>query len=153
MGLLGIARGLTRDQHVIDTCADGVLTTRSGPTCARPLMEQYLCALRLLASRLTEAFALSLGLPQHHFKENITAPCVNLRVNHYPKPPKGTPGLGCGAHTDYGLFTILLQDMVGGLQVPNPNPNLNPNPNPNHEDMVGGLQVRNCLCELGLGLG
>ena len=85
----------------------------------RPTLERYMAAMRVLASRLTEAFALSLGLSQHYFVDMCTAPCVNLRVNHYPPPPVDTPGLGCGAHTDYGLFTILMQDMVGGLQVRN----------------------------------
>jgi len=82
------------------------------------LMDRYLDTLRALAERLTEAFALSLGLPQHYFQRAVSAPCINLRVNHYP-PRLDGEGIGCGAHSDYGLFTILAQDLVGGLQVRN----------------------------------
>ena len=82
------------------------------------IMSRYLDALRALAERLSEAFALSLGLNRNYFRQHISAPCINLRLNHYPERPGGE-GLGCGAHTDYGLFTILAQDMVGGLQVRN----------------------------------
>jgi len=92
------------------------------PTEAVPefqvVMNRYLDTLRALAERLTEAFALSLGLPQHYFRRAVAAPCINLRVNHYPPRPDGE-GIGCGAHSDYGLFTILAQDLVGGLQVRN----------------------------------
>ncbi len=49
-----------------------------------------------------------------------------LRFNFYPKQSKpveiskedGTP-LGCETHVDSGIFTILYQDSVGGLQVQN----------------------------------
>ena len=88
----------------------------------RKTMGQYTSALRALATRLTEAFALSLGLPVEFFHQMIDAPCCTLRLNHYPAPPperRGKPGEGCGAHSDYGLFTILAQDKVGGLQVRN----------------------------------
>ena len=93
------------------------------PTKALPelqvIMNRYLDTLRSLAERLSEAFALSLGLPQHYFQRFISAPCINMRVNHYPPRPNDEEGVGCGAHSDYGLFTILAQDLVGGLQVRN----------------------------------
>lgn len=47
----------------------------------------------------------------------LDRPCAGLRLLHYP------PGdnLGCGAHTDYGFLTLLLQDDKGGLQIQNMN--------------------------------
>jgi isopenicillin N synthase-like dioxygenase len=52
---------------------------------------------------------------KHHNGENVT-----LRLLYYP--PAGADDvaesqLGAGAHTDYGLLTLLFQDNVGGLEV------------------------------------
>eukprot|EP00592_Proboscia_alata_P021410 CAMPEP_0194429040 /NCGR_PEP_ID=MMETSP0176-20130528/43656_1 /TAXON_ID=216777 /ORGANISM="Proboscia alata, Strain PI-D3" /LENGTH=375 /DNA_ID=CAMNT_0039241755 /DNA_START=38 /DNA_END=1165 /DNA_ORIENTATION=- len=89
------------------------------------IMEKYIDSLRALSELLVEAFAISLGVKKATFP--INTPCINLRMNHYPARTTGQNGLnekrtdemGCGAHTDYGLFTILSQDSVGGLQVLN----------------------------------
>ena len=51
-----------------------------------------------------------------------------LRFNYYPKQSKpveiskqdGVP-LGCETHVDSGIFTVLYQDKIGGLQVQNKN--------------------------------
>jgi isopenicillin N synthase-like dioxygenase len=40
---------------------------------------------------------------------------VLFRIFRYPPTPPG--GWGVGEHTDYGLLTLLAQDLCGGLQV------------------------------------
>ena len=48
-----------------------------------------------------------------HQGENVT-----LRLLHYPEVPDNpTDDLGAGAHTDYGMLTLLFQRGVGGLEV------------------------------------
>src|SRR5205823_8221936 len=68
---------------------------------------------------LAAGLSLSLGLEESYFAERYTRdPLILFRIFNYPAPPAG-PGTesGAGEHTDYGLLTILRQDMSGGLQV------------------------------------
>ncbi|PLB53879.1 2OG-Fe(II) oxygenase superfamily protein [Aspergillus steynii IBT 23096] len=78
-----------------------------------------------LARRMTRIFALTLDLPEDYFDEIITHPGADGLYIHYP----GTPSIeaktqgnididaGIGSHTDIQCFTLLWQDMSGGLQV------------------------------------
>jgi len=85
----------------------------------RPTMERYRDAMNALAARLMGAIALSLQLPEEHFAGFCRNSMSTLRLLHYPpQPANAAPGeKGCGAHTDFGGLTLLLQDQNPGLQV------------------------------------
>ncbi|MDH3302001.1 MAG: isopenicillin N synthase family oxygenase [Acidimicrobiia bacterium] len=64
--------------------------------------------------------ARGLGLEADWFDRNlIDEPTVLFRIFHYPAGHGD--GWGVGAHSDYGLLTLLAQDDCGGLQVREPN--------------------------------
>lgn len=69
--------------------------------------------------RLLRLIALSLGLPADHFASFFSSPMIFLRPLHYAaqvsKPDDGV--YGAGAHSDYGMLTILATDDVPGLQI------------------------------------
>lgn len=82
-------------------------------------MNAYFTAAASLAADVMGALALALDLPGDYFDDfNRDASC-RLRLLHYPpQPANPQPGeKGCGAHTDFGSVTLLLQDEAGGLQV------------------------------------
>ena len=82
-----------------------------GPTVLRWIEE-----VAGLGQSLLGGIALGLGLERDWFARHLTAdPTVLFRVFHYP--PGDTESWGVGAHTDYGLITLLAQDHHGGLQV------------------------------------
>lgn len=75
-----------------------------------------------LARRLIRVFALALDLPETYFDHLVTFPGADGVVNYYPKNETSVDAeavidVGIGAHTDLQSFTLLWQDMVGGLQV------------------------------------
>ncbi len=88
----------------------------------------YQRAALLAALAALRGLALALDLDADHFTAMMTRPPCNLRLLRYPpvaaRQPRpgggvgdGGPGLGCGAHSDYGLITLLLTDGTAGLEV------------------------------------
>ena len=86
-----------------------------------------------LARILMEIFGIAMGGGHEKtFIENSETPVATLRILHYPGRPVAPPpwhatggetdgeDLACGAHSDYGLCTILCDGGVPGLQVLSP---------------------------------
>src|SRR5262252_2304210 len=74
----------------------------------------YMKEMTDLGHRLMSAVSLSLGLSETYFADHYTSdPLILFRIFNYP----ASAAVGVGEHTDYGLLTILKQDMSGGLQV------------------------------------
>lgn len=75
-----------------------------------------------LARKLIRIFALSLNLAEDYFDSRTTYPGADGVFNYYPvntAEELAADSVGIGSHTDLQLFTLLWQDMVGGLQVLN----------------------------------
>lgn len=72
------------------------------------------------AMKLQRLLARSLSVPDDFFEERHGGENVTLRMLHYPTFDAAQvhrEQMGAGAHTDYGMLTLLWQDDVGGLQV------------------------------------
>jgi isopenicillin N synthase-like dioxygenase len=88
----------------------------------RTRTEAYFVAAEQVATTMTTIFADALGLPARFF-DALTDRSVNvLRMNNYALPPGTAVTIdgdltGMGAHTDFGLVTVLWADQVAGLQV------------------------------------
>lgn len=74
-----------------------------------------------LGQKLLVLFAMSLDLPRHTFQRFFQKDMNMLRLLHFPPqaPESSSLHLGQRAHTDSNAFTILAQDMNGGLEVRN----------------------------------
>jgi isopenicillin N synthase-like dioxygenase len=80
----------------------------------------WFAAARGLARRMTEILAVALGLDPDHFEAFTDHSIDVLRMNHYLVPSDFEPAdeqMGMGAHTDYGIVTVLWADPVPGLEV------------------------------------
>ncbi|MEM6464212.1 MAG: 2-oxoglutarate and iron-dependent oxygenase domain-containing protein [Pseudomonadota bacterium] len=85
----------------------------------QPQYEAYSDEVLSLGRHLARLVALSLELPEDYFDEGLVEPLHYCRILKYPPMPGDAAEnqLGAGAHTDWGLLTLLLQDEVGGLEV------------------------------------
>ncbi|KAF9961794.1 hypothetical protein BGZ72_001710 [Mortierella alpina] len=86
----------------------------------QPSILEFMDELERLSQQLMAAVALSLGLKESFFRELFGKdPYYRLKCAKYPSVSKAST-IGCGAHKDTGFLTVLLQDMVGGLQGQDP---------------------------------
>jgi isopenicillin N synthase-like dioxygenase len=81
----------------------------------------YFEAVADLSQRLARVMALGLGMPETFFDAKTTHSPDVLRVNWYDRADGSVPALPgqqrMGAHTDYGVLTVLLADRVPGLEI------------------------------------
>ncbi len=80
----------------------------------------YFAEVAGLARRLTSIFAMALGLDQDFFVDKTNHSTDTLRVIRYerrPGSPDPLPGqVRMGAHSDYGIVTVLYADAVPGAR-------------------------------------
>jgi isopenicillin N synthase-like dioxygenase len=82
--------------------------------------ERYYAVMSGLDRELMRLAALALGIDEHFFDDKIDKHISAMRLNFYPAQPTAPEPdqLRAGAHTDYGLLTILNGEAVpGGLQI------------------------------------
>jgi isopenicillin N synthase-like dioxygenase len=73
-----------------------------------------------LMHRLLQGFAMACDLPRDGFDRWFGKPLTQMRLLHYPTQETVRDNMiGARPHRDFGFFTILCQDEVGGLEVSN----------------------------------
>jgi isopenicillin N synthase-like dioxygenase len=86
----------------------------------REALLAYMSELTSLSHRLMACVARGLRLDDNYFFDRYTSrPTTLFRIFNYPPITRAeeASAWGVGAHTDYGLLTILYQDEAGGLEV------------------------------------
>ena len=91
------------------------------PPGMRDAVMAYFGEARRVALELTDVFATALGMPDRWFRPFVDRSTETMRVIHYERRP-GDPSPGAeqmrmGAHTDYGIVTVLYADPVPGLEI------------------------------------
>ena len=96
------------------------------PQCPglRNALVTYFAEARRVAHLLTDVFAVALGCPSTTSTRCTDRSTDTLRVVHYetgPGDPEPVDGqVGMGAHTDYGICTVLYADRCPGSQIVGP---------------------------------
>lgn len=98
---------------------DETNSSLSQPFQFRNVMDSYHQKATQIGFQLVRLIALALNLPEYHFDKYFEFPIATLRLLHYTDeksdPRKGI--FSCGAHSDWGMLTLLLSDSNPGLQI------------------------------------
>ena len=118
-----IRRPLSKDDPdlLAGTPLHGMIPWPSAMPDLQPRMMAYYDKVDTLGREMLSLFELSLDLPRNTFMRFFKKDMNSLRLLHYPPQAPDGPGehLGARAHTDTNAFTILAQDMNGGLEIRN----------------------------------
>ena len=82
---------------------------------------KYSSEVHKLSVRILELMSEALGLNPSHLVKMGFADGLSVLGHYYPSCPQPELAIGTTNHTDNTLFTILLQDHIGGLQIFNEN--------------------------------
>ncbi|CAG9946870.1 unnamed protein product [Clonostachys rosea f. rosea IK726] len=108
----------SEDPEAVDKTEPSVSIWPSNLPGFREGLYAYHTKLLELSRRLTRIFALALHLPEEYFDEYVRRPEAGMRILHYPEQKHSVDDQnGIGAHTDVECFTIVTQDLSGGLEV------------------------------------
>jgi len=99
--------------------ADNVWPDEQSPELKKTLLPYYdhACA---VGHKILAAIALALGLDDDFFAKRYDTPLARGQLVYYPvstAKDESEQRYGSAPHTDYGVLTLLLQDMNGGLEV------------------------------------
>jgi len=87
----------------------------------RAAVSAWFAAAGAVARTMVTIFSDSLGLSPGYLDQFTGHSIDVLRMNNYRLPPAGTQlepdQVGMGAHTDYGIVTVLWADQVPGLEI------------------------------------
>ncbi|KAG0076212.1 hypothetical protein BGZ90_009003 [Linnemannia elongata] len=116
----GFAPSISPNYHGLQGPNQWPATTLEAVPEFQSTILSFMTELETLSQHLMEAIAVSLGLDASYFKTMFgQSPYYRLKCAKYPSVDKAAT-IGCGAHKDTGFLTVLLQDMVGGLQGQDP---------------------------------
>ena len=110
-----------KESFSIGPAHEGLIRWPRQPALMSSIWSKYYQACEHLSQHLYQLFAMALGLNKDWFDGKIDQHRSALRALYYPllASPLASNQYRSSAHTDYGAFTILKQDSVGGLQVQN----------------------------------
>ena len=85
----------------------------------RSAVEGWFAAAQGVAQTMTRVFGRALGLGEEYLTQFTDHSVDVLRMVHYrlPAAEPGPEQVGMGAHTDYGIVTVLWADAVPGLEI------------------------------------
>jgi len=91
------------------------------PARMREVLWSYYLAIDALSHEMCDIAAMALGLDDDFFARRIDKAIATLRCNWYRRDADEVTlaegQMGLGAHTDYGILTIVMADALPGLQV------------------------------------
>jgi len=85
----------------------------------KPVLNEYFETCVAVGRRILGAFAIAMEIEREYFSACFDKCIARGSALYYPPQPEalGEDQFGIGAHTDWGVLTLLYQDDVGGLQV------------------------------------
>jgi isopenicillin N synthase-like dioxygenase len=96
----------------------------ASPADLRGALVAYFQSARQIALTMTEVFAIALGLPAGWFSPFVDRSTTTMRAIRYERRADEDDPLAdqqrMGAHTDYGIVTVLWAEAVAGLQIVDP---------------------------------
>ncbi len=85
----------------------------------KDVMNEYFEQMNTIAFQVVQSISLAIGLPKNYFDDKFSPPMAFLRLLHYSKQKSDISNgiYACGAHSDYGMITLLATDDQPGLQI------------------------------------